>query len=79
MSTTKHDSPLADNAFNTTPPPIDEIARDLEATRVRITDIYYPKDNTVDPSPYFPTIIRCIYDLFTDHRGTSEANAWITS
>ena len=83
MPITEHDEPsLADHvAANTTPPPpvIDAIARHLQAERVEISNRFYPKDKTVDASPYFPAIIRCIYDLLEDRRGTVSAKAWITS
>ena len=82
MPITKHDEPsLADHAAaNTTPPPvIDAITRHLQAERVEISNRFYPKDKTVNSSPYFPAIIRCIYDLLEDRRGTVSAKAWITS
>ena len=83
MPITEHDEPsLADHvATNTTPPPpvIDAITRRLQEERVEISNRFCPKDKTVNSSPYFPAIIRCIYDLLEDRRGTVSAKAWITS
>jgi len=80
MPITKHDKPsLADHAAFTPPPIIDEIARDLQAKCVRTANSFYPDDETVDPSLYSLAITRCIYELFKDHRGTTNAKAWIKS
>lgn len=83
MPITKHDEPsLADHAATTTTPPppvIDAITRDLQGKRVKTSDLFYPKDRTVDPGPYYPAIVRCIYELLEDHRGTANARAWIKS
>jgi hypothetical protein len=68
-----------DHAASTAPPNIDQITSSLHAGRIQIADLFYPKDNNVDPTPYSPAITSCIYDLFKDHRGTRSAKAWITS
>jgi hypothetical protein len=78
--TTKHDSPLADNAAsNTTPPIIDKTKRSLQRARISIAKLMLPGITDINSSPYFPAILNCVYDLFKDHRGTVSAKAWITS
>jgi hypothetical protein len=66
-------------AASTAPPNIDEIAKSLQVKRVFIADLFYPRDNNVDSTPYSPAITSCIYDLFKDHRDSISARAWITS
>jgi hypothetical protein len=68
-----------DHAASTAPPNIDKITRDLHKLRIRLADIFYPRDNSVDPTPYSPAITSCVYDLLKDHRGTISAKAWISS
>lgn len=80
MSITKHDSPLADNAASiTTPQTIDETTRSLHAARISVAGLFFPGATDIDVTLYSPAILRCIYDLYKDHRGTVSAKAWITS
>ena len=78
-SITKHEPSHPDYAACTTSLNIDHVAKSLQAKRVRVADFFYPRDKNVDPTPYFPAINSCVYDLFKDHRGTVSAKAWIIS
>jgi hypothetical protein len=80
----KHEPPsgpsqATDTTSTITQPTIDPITRSLQKRRVRTADSFYPKEDNIDPTPYFPIINSCIYKLFKDHRGTVSAKAWIIS
>jgi hypothetical protein len=80
----KHEPPkppsqATDTTSTTTQPTIDRITRSLQRRRIRLADSFYPTEDNIDTTPYFPIINSCVYELFKDHRSTVSAKAWITS